>query len=222
MRIFYNGLFIVATRLRQTYRLETREKIICNKKHFFISAIDISTAFVYNIIVGAIRQSHYYKLKSNRMSYSKNSIWIDLEYKSHYSDSKSCGLYTYIDKTLSHDISAKISTFLVWLKKRYFFPIRCNIFIENEKHFQSSKKSRTCQGIFFASGDLSRTKLPRIYVASDTSYEYLIFTIAHELTHYYQWYFYQDEKQTDRSLEIEANKYAQWLTSLYFNEDNDR
>lgn len=152
------------------------------------------------------------------MTYSKNSIWIDIEYKNHYADSKFCGLYVYFDKSLPRDTSTRITRFFEWLKKRYFFPVRCNVFVENKKHFPSSKKGYTCQGIFFASGDLSRTKLPRIYIAGDADYEYVVFTIVHELSHYYQWYFYQDERQTDRSLETEANKYAKWLTSTYFDD----
>lgn len=152
------------------------------------------------------------------MTYSKNSIWIDLNYKNFYLDSKTSGIYVYYDRTLDDSTLKQIKGVIAWLKKNYFFPIRCNIFMENEKRFNSSKGNYYCQGIFFAAGDLTRTKLPRIYIACDTDFEYLVFTLAHELTHYFQWFFFQDEKRAGKSLEIEANKYAKWLTYSYFEE----
>ena len=48
--------------------------------------------------------------------------------------------------------------------------------------------------------------------------EDVLFTLVHELTHYYQWYFCQEESRTDRSLEIEANKYADYIFYEYFNQ----
>lgn len=152
------------------------------------------------------------------MTYSKNSIWIDLEYKSYYLDSKSHGIYVYYDKSFDNVAKEKINAFLSWLKKRFFFPIRCNIFIENERDYRSSKEGYRCQGVFYGIGDFARTKLPRIYIAGNVSIDYVIFTVAHELTHYYQWYFFQESNRSERSLEIEANKYAKWLTCSFLRE----
>jgi hypothetical protein len=33
-------------------------------------------------------------------------------------------------------------------------------------------------------------------------------SLSHELTHYFQWYFFDDHKKSDRSLEVQASKYA--------------
>lgn len=49
----------------------------------------------------------------------------------------------------------------------------------------------------------SKLKLTSIYE--------ICFTMLHELTHYYQWYFYEEKNRTDRSLEIEANKWARYI-----------
>lgn len=43
------------------------------------------------------------------------------------------------------------------------------------------------------------------------------FTIAHELTHYFQWFFYEDMHRTNRSLEIEATRWAKYLLQQYLN-----
>ena len=37
------------------------------------------------------------------------------------------------------------------------------------------------------------------------------FNIIHELTHYFQWYFYEDKEKSNRSLEINANKWANYI-----------
>ena len=42
--------------------------------------------------------------------------------------------------------------------------------------------------------------------------------MAHELTHYFQWYFLEDEARTDRSLEVEAGKWARYLVAEYLSE----
>lgn len=154
------------------------------------------------------------------MTYSKNSIWIDLEYKDYYSDSKSQGLYVYYDKTYDNTAKESLNLFISWLKNKFFFPIRCNIFIEDKRDYCSSKKGYRCQGIFYGVGDFKRTRLPRIYIAGNAALDYVIFAIAHELTHYFQWYFFQDNDISERHLEAEANKYAKWLTYSFLKDNN--
>lgn len=103
------------------------------------------------------------------------------------------------------------------VKKKVFFPFRCEVFLLNQKKFRSKEKYQFCQGIFYSPDDQKRGWKPYIYIAVDTEENWLYSTIFHELTHYYQWYFLDtdDGKRTDRSLEIEANKYADWLLYEY-------
>ena len=49
--------------------------------------------------------------------------------------------------------------------------------------------------------------------------EDVLHAVAHEITHYFQWYFLEEDKRTDRSLEIEANKWAMYILGIYY--DND-
>ncbi len=75
-------------------------------------------------------------------------------------------------------------------------------------------------GAFYSMDDEKRRIYPRISIAANVGDKYslqdIFFTLAHEITHYYQWYFLEDNKRTDRSLEIEANKWAKYILELYF------
>ena len=151
------------------------------------------------------------------MSYSRNSIWIDYEFKPYYQDSRQSGLRLHFDKNIDNKNRENIELLFFWLRKRYFFPYRCELYLFNQKKFRSKVQNQFCQGIFFSPNDLKRAFKPHVYIAVDTEASFLYYAIFHELTHYYQWYFREDEKRTDRSLEIEANKYAQWLLNEYLN-----
>ena len=69
--------------------------------------------------------------------------------------------------------------------------------------------------------DEKRFIYPRISVAAKVneknSLEDVLFTLNHEITHYYQWYFLEEDKRSSRSLEIEANKWSGYILNLYFN-----
>lgn len=149
------------------------------------------------------------------MSYSKNSIWIDYEFKSYYKDGKQSGLRLHFNKEINNKVRAEIESLFLWIRKRYFFPLRCEVFLLNQKKFRSKVQHQFCQGIFFAPNESKNLRTPHIYIAVDIEASDLCFTVFHELTHYYQWYFLENENRSDRSLEIEANKYARWLINEY-------
>ena len=68
--------------------------------------------------------------------------------------------------------------------------------------------------------DEKRKVYPRISIAArvskNNSLKDILFAIAHELTHYYQWYFLEENKRSNRSLEIEANKWSKYILEIYF------
>ncbi|MBQ4098502.1 MAG: hypothetical protein IJC87_00060 [Clostridia bacterium] len=151
--------------------------------------------------------------------------WVEKEYKNNYKDSaKASGIrykyYTYgedFDKSTVEDIRKFIS----FLRKNYYFPIRLNILFCNTRAFCHHIDNHTYYGAFYNMDDEKRKVYPRISIAArvakNNSLEEIFFTLAHEITHYYQWYFLEDKKRTNRSLEIEANKWANYILGLYFN-----
>lgn len=153
------------------------------------------------------------------MSKNKDSIWIDREFLQTYKqDNVKCGLRIVCDDKIDNSSVLRIKNFLMWIRKKFCFPIKCSVFLKNQAKFRSNNGKGFCQGIFFTPEELRKgAKYPCIYVAANTDLRYLEFTILHELTHYFQWYFLQDETRTDRSLEIEANRYAYWLLNEYEN-----
>jgi len=151
--------------------------------------------------------------------------WVEKEYKNYYKDSaRASGIrYKYnnygedFDKSTVEDIRKFIS----FLRKNYYFPIRLNILFCNTRAFNHHIDNHTYYGAFYNMNDEKRKVYPRISIAArvtkNNSLEEIFFTLAHEITHYYQWYFLEDEKRTNRSLETEANKWANYILGLYFN-----
>jgi hypothetical protein len=45
----------------------------------------------------------------------------------------------------------------------------------------------------------------------------IYYSLSHELTHYFQWYFFDDNKKEARALEIQASKYATQILEDYCN-----
>lgn len=152
------------------------------------------------------------------MNSSKSSIWIDKEFKPFYRENNKSGIALYNRTELPKDLRDFIPLIISWLRKKYYFPIRCSIFLRNLNYFRSSQNATPCRGVFFAPEDETKS-VPQIYIAikSMSTYEFA-FTLVHELTHYYQWYFMEDERRTDKSLEIEANRYANYLCDLFSDE----
>lgn len=139
-------------------------------------------------------------------------MWIEKKDKSLYNDSAVKGLRLYFDDNVTPDNRRECKEFCDWLRKTYWFPIRCKIYFCPQKKFKSLDDGHNYYGIFYDNEDDNIRKYPCIFIATkfetdDARYNCL-FTIAHELTHYFQWYFYYDKELTKRSLEIWASKWA--------------
>lgn len=148
-------------------------------------------------------------------------MWILKEEKALYNDSKINGLRLHFCDGVSVDNKKICIDFCNWMRKYYWFPIRCNLIFSPLKKFHFKSKRGFCYGVFFSNKEYKSRRYPQIYIATnfnteEDEYNCLI-TIAHELTHYFQWYFYEDEKNTERSLEIIANKWANYIVEEYLN-----
>jgi len=153
-------------------------------------------------------------------------MWIERKNKQYYLDSKKKGLRVRYSTITLPDPNLKmiISSFINRLTTQYFFPIRCNVIIKPSPYFISrdEKKIRSYGDFYYYEDSIDKT--PFIWIASGKYYtsknkrrniENILFTIAHELTHYFQWYFYEYENRSDRSLEIEANMWARYLVNEF-------
>ena len=152
--------------------------------------------------------------------------WINKEYRDYYKDSaKASGIrykfYDYGNDFDEHTVE-DINKFIIFLRKKYYFPIRLNILFCDTHVFRHHLDDHKYYGAFYSMDDEKRMVYPRISIASkvtpNNTLEDILFALAHEITHYYQWYFLEEDKRTSRSLEIEANKWAKYILDLYFND----
>lgn len=150
-------------------------------------------------------------------------IWIDYEFKNEYQDSSLNGLVLNFSKELKREFIVKITRFIDYLQTKYYFPIRCNLYFENVRNFFSLYGKRKTKGIFLF-GDAEKKTFPSIYVSckitSHWSIEDVYYSTVKLLTYYFQWYFFQENSRTNRSLEIEATKYANYLVNIFLYENN--
>ena len=147
------------------------------------------------------------------------SCWIDYEFKSQYLDCEKNGLRLLFYKDIDVNIKNYIKKYISFLRKKYFFPIRCYIHITNNNSYHSHSGGR-CYGVFFDDEETTN-KYPSIYLpaklARNNDYFDVIYNLTKLLTYYYQWYFKETKSRAHRSLEIEATKYASYLTFEYMN-----
>ena len=152
------------------------------------------------------------------MKWKNGGIWINYEYKKDYQDSSQKGLRVIYSKKIDNECIENLKKFINFLRRRYYFPIRCNIYIRKVDDFPSLTGIKTTKGIFLF-GDEEQKKLPSIYVAcklsSNWGIEDVYYSIVKLLTYYYQWYFFEDNSRSNKSLELEATKYANYLVEEY-------
>lgn len=150
--------------------------------------------------------------------------WIDKEYKKHYKDSAKasgirCKFYNYGNE-FEESTRKEIKKFITFLRKGYYFPIRLNILFCDTQGFRHPNDNHMYYGAFYSMDDEKRRVYPRISIAAkvtkSNSLEDIFFSLAHEITHYYQWFFLEEDKRTGKSLEIEANRWAKYILDLYF------
>lgn len=150
-------------------------------------------------------------------------MWVKHTEKKEYLDScKYHGLRIVYANGLDEKTVFELEKLIKYIRKRYFFPIRCNIYLTNHEVYKSNKDGHKFWGVFFDESDSKRKIYPKIYVASKETKNnnlYAIkFTLLHELTHYFQWFWLEDKSRTDRSLEIEANRWAHYIYGCYIGE----
>lgn len=149
--------------------------------------------------------------------------WIDKAYKDCYADSAKasgirCKFHQY-ENDFDEATVEGIKAFIDFLRKNYYFPVRLNILFCNTTGFRHHADKHIYFGAFYSMDDERRKVYPRISIAAKVSernsLEDVLFSLAHEITHYYQWVFEEENQRTSRSLEIEANRWAAHVINTY-------
>jgi hypothetical protein len=112
--------------------------------------------------------------------------------------------------------------FLKWMRTEYFFPIRVNIYVKAQERIKSmdgEMVSATCfrpddrhdePYIRVSAGDYSELLLKW---GQDNALAAILGSVAHEITHYYQWV--NDLKLTPIGEERQATCYKRFILSEY-------
>ena len=121
------------------------------------------------------------------------------------------GLRVRYEHGIDTDLKESIKRFILWIRRNYYFPFRVVIYIKSSE-FITAKDGDLVFGTFFE--PYYRTDEPYIRVAAgdhaknlirwgrDDAIAATLRTIAHELTHYYQWINGVDKPI--RNLELQA------------------
>ncbi len=132
------------------------------------------------------------------------------------------GIFIRFEREVDPEVRGALMRFVKWLRANYEFPIKLNVYVKSKPRITARDGERVC-GIFFRPdnyGDIPYIKLATGDYAElasesgrDDALASIIWTFAHELTHYYQ--YASKAKLTLRGEEIQASHYAIKILRLY-------
>ena len=124
-------------------------------------------------------------------------LWTSEDWEQYFENKKRrIGLYLRFEKGIDTEIKRACKDFCKWLRLNYCFPIRITIYFKESESVISKNKERF-SGLFW--GPFNKNDEPYIKIATgdiqeiinekgkDNGLGAMLFTIAHELSHYFQW-----------------------------------
>ncbi|MGN0618863.1 MAG: hypothetical protein ACI4J7_07560 [Ruminiclostridium sp.] len=145
--------------------------------------------------------------------------WNNNNWKQIYSNESihRSGLRFRYDNNIDSTLKAFLKKFAVWLRCNYTFPVRVNVYIKNVSYIKA-KDGDYVPATFL--GPYNKLEEPYIKVSagdySDIAHSKGVYcalcsvaaSVAHELTHYYQWLnnIELSEKQEERQAEYYSKK----------------
>jgi len=149
-------------------------------------------------------------------------IWTLDNWKKYYNENNRSGLRTRFDKNVDSEVRRACKEFCVWLREEYYFPQRVVIY------FKSSSQIRTREGEMVSATflePLHKNVEPYIKISTgdyqelterrgkDNALAAILRTIAHELTHYFQWI--NNIELTEIGYERQAKNYSEYIVYEY-------
>ena len=125
------------------------------------------------------------------------NIWTTDKWKKYYGEYPyPNGLRVRYEKGIDPEVKRAIKECVNWLRSKYVFPKRVHVYIKANRRVMAKNGEMVC-GTFFRPAD--RNKEPYIRVATgdymellgkrgkDNALAAMLYTVIHELTHYFQW-----------------------------------
>lgn len=124
-----------------------------------------------------------------------------------------CGLYVRFDKGIDVNVRKHCILFIRWVRLQYRFPQRVMLYVKKNDRIKNSQTDECVTATFFAPDNLSVEPYARVAagISSMNEYPAVLCSIAHELTHYFQWIkgFPLDENQASKKAVSITRKYLQ-------------
>ncbi|MCL1806600.1 MAG: hypothetical protein FWG31_02740 [Oscillospiraceae bacterium] len=150
-------------------------------------------------------------------------IWTSHRWQKYYDNiNYRQGLRLICDKNIDPEVRRSCKEFCKWLRQEYFFPIRIPVYLKEKRAIRANDGELVSATIFLP---FQRSDEPYIRVAvgdymellgmwgKDNALGAILCSIAHELTHYYQWV--NNIQLTDIGKERQAKRYAIFIIDEY-------
>jgi hypothetical protein len=150
-------------------------------------------------------------------------IWTIDNWEKFYHEKKvRSGLRLRFDLNIDPNLKRALKEFCQWIRHNYYFPMRIPVYFKSAKHIRALDGELVSATFFepdskyvepyikIAVGeyeDLLKTK------SADDAISIVLRSLAHELTHYYQWI--NDLKLTSMGSERQAKQYADFIIDEY-------
>ena len=151
-------------------------------------------------------------------------IWTMNKWKKILVNTPNCrtGIRIRIESSVDKEVNLACKNFVCWLRTEYTFPLRVPIYVKASKYLTSLDGDKVV-GTFFEPLDYSVEPYIRIAtgdyeslkqsIGKDNALASILLSIAHELTHYYQWI--NNIELTPIGIERQATRYAHLIVDEY-------
>ena len=151
-------------------------------------------------------------------------IWTITNWEKNIDDNRKrrTGIRFRYDKAVDPEVKRACTQFAQWLRTEYYFPLRVLVYVKKNKTIRA-KDGENVVGIFFepvsysdephiriATGDYEELKNK---IGKDNALATILATLAHELTHYYQWI--NGIQLTPIGRERQASRYSDYILYEY-------
>ncbi len=148
-------------------------------------------------------------------------------------EQKSEGIYLHIDHDVPRSLRLSFMRFARWIRSQYTFPVKINVYIKNVAFIVSKTTGESGTANIFLPYRLDES--PYIKIAAGDFFTLVqeadyfsatcaeLCSLAHEITHYFQWQngYDMDASLRKRERERQANRKAKQIVRKYIEEEHE-
>ena len=197
---------------------------MCQRFVFDMPSIEKETVLCYNYIAHCRKETERFSEKGECMN-----PWVKKNKSTEVCAADKSGLRIRYPKNMDMRLRLFYRDFAEWLRRNYDFSVRVNVYLKDREYIRASD-GENVSALFFGPFDLSEIPFVRIAVgdfgswlekdSSDSPLFNALCTyaasLAHELTHYYQWR--RDMRLSEVQEERQAEYYSRKVVYEYLND----